>query len=69
MTFAIPFKEVYIRLVENEPALIYTVRYGGLFGKSTRLPLEVLPEVLADALTVSVTQRHGSSQPRPLRRH
>jgi hypothetical protein len=45
MKFARPLKEVYIRLAEEEPALIYTVRYAGTFGISRRLPLEGMPEV------------------------
>ena len=48
MRFRKPFKEVYIRLVDHEPALIYTVRYGGMFGNSTRLPLEGMGEVLPE---------------------
>jgi hypothetical protein len=45
MKFARPLKEVYIRLAEEEPALIYTVRYAGTFGISRRLPLEGMPDV------------------------
>ena len=48
MIFGKQYKEVYIRLVEDEPALIYTVRYGGIFGISTRLPLEGGGEVLPE---------------------
>jgi len=40
--------EVYIRLVENEPALVYTIRYGGFCVESTRLPLQFAPEIPAD---------------------
>jgi hypothetical protein len=43
MTFEMPFKEIYIHLPENDPAFVCTVRYGGLPGKATRVPLEVPP--------------------------
>ncbi len=48
MTFGSRFKEVYIRLVENEPMFVCTVRYGGLPGKSTEFPLKTSPEVAPD---------------------
>jgi hypothetical protein len=44
MTFRNPLKEVYIRLVENEPVFVCTVRYGGFLGKSTEVPLKSRPE-------------------------
>ena len=48
MTFGSRFKEVYIRLVENEPMFVCTVRYGGLPWKSTEFPLKTRPEVAPD---------------------
>ena len=48
MTLGKRFKEVYIHLVENEPAFVCTVRYGGLLGKSVQFPLEMRPEVPPD---------------------
>jgi hypothetical protein len=48
MTFGSRFKEVYIRLVENEPMFLCTVRYGGLALKSTEFPLKTSPEVTPD---------------------
>jgi hypothetical protein len=42
------FKEIYIRLEEDEAALIYTVRYAGIFSTSTRLPLEDTREVFRE---------------------
>ena len=48
MTIGIQFKEVYIHLIENEPALVCTVRYGGMIGKSTHFPLEIGREVPPD---------------------
>jgi hypothetical protein len=47
MMFARPSKQIYIRLVENEPALVYTVRYAGLFWRSGRVPLGAMTEVLS----------------------
>jgi hypothetical protein len=41
MTFEMAFKEIYIHLPENDPAFVCTVRYGGVLGKATRVPLEV----------------------------
>jgi hypothetical protein len=48
MTFPGRFKEVSIRLVENEPMFVCTVRYGGLPWRSTEFPLRTSPEVAPD---------------------
>jgi len=42
------FKEVYIHLSENDSAFVCTVRYGGVIGKSTQLPLAISLDVPAD---------------------
>lgn len=49
MTFRNPFKEIYIRLVENDPVFVCTVRYGGFIGKSTEVPLKSGPEASPNA--------------------
>jgi len=46
MTFGRTFRQVYIRLVENEPEFVCTVNYGGFFGKSTQVRLKIRPEGL-----------------------
>ena len=48
MTFGKRFKEVYIHLVEGEPAFLCTVRYGGFLGKSRQFRLEMRPEAPSD---------------------
>ena len=48
MTFPSRFKEVCIRLVDNEPMFVCTVRYGGLPWRSTEFPLRTSPEVAPD---------------------
>jgi hypothetical protein len=66
MTIGIQFKEVYIHLTENEPALVCTVRYGGFIRNSRRFPLEREREVLPDlteesAPEVRIRNRRGDS--------
>ena len=66
MTIGIQFKEVYIHLTENEPALVCTVRYGGLIGKSRCFPLEIRREVPLDLdeevlPVVRIRNRRGES--------
>ncbi len=48
MTFGSRFKEVCIRLVENEPMFVCKVKYGGLTWRSTEFPLKTSPEVAPD---------------------
>lgn len=60
------FKEVYIRLNEEDSALVCTVRYGGIIGKSTHFPLEtgqdVLPDLERESMTaVRIRNRRGES--------
>ena len=66
MTIGIQYTEVYIRFSENEPALVCTVRYGGLVVKSTHFPLQVgrvdSPQVDQESLpVVRVRNRRGDS--------
>jgi hypothetical protein len=66
MTFGKRFKDVYIHLVENEPAFVCTVRYGGFLGKSVQFPLEIRPEVPLDiedesSPVVRIRNRFGAS--------
>ena len=66
MTIGIQFKEVYIHLIENEPALVCTVRYGGMIGKSTYFPMEIGREVPPDLdqgslPVVRIRNRRGES--------
>ena len=56
MKFERPLKEVYIRLAEAEPALIYTVRYAGMFGISRRLPLEGMPDVCPEEQSMQLVR-------------
>ena len=67
MTIGIQFKEVYVHLTENEPALVCTVRYGGLIGKSRCFPLEIGREVPPDLdeelLPVVRIRRHRGESP------
>jgi hypothetical protein len=64
MKFAGPLKEVYIRLAEEEPALIYTVRYAGTFGIMRRLPLEGMPGVCPEEQSMQLvrTERRLSAR-------
>lgn len=67
MIFGSRFKEVCIRLVENEPAFVCTVRYGGLPWKSTEFPLKTSPEAAPnpeeEALPILRTRnRFGAAQ-------
>jgi len=66
MTIGIQVKEIYIHLIENEPGLVCTVRYGGLIGKSKHFPLEIAPEVPLDHdeesfTVVRIRKRRGDS--------
>lgn len=66
MTIGIQFREVYIHLSENEPALVCTVRYRGLIVKSTHFPLQVgradPPKLDEESLpVVRVRNRRGDS--------
>jgi len=66
MTIGTQYTEVYIRLGENEPALVCTVRYGGLVVKSAHFPLQVgrvdPPQVDQESLpVVRVRNRRGDS--------
>jgi len=44
-----PFKEVYIRLVNNEPAFVCTIQYGGVLERAVRFPLAVEPDLSQEA--------------------
>lgn len=48
MAIGIQFREIYVRLIENEPGFVCTVRYGGLIGKSRHFSLETVREVAPD---------------------
>lgn len=48
MMIGLQFKEIYIHLNENDSAFVCTVRYGGVIGKSTHLPLATNLEVPSD---------------------
>ena len=66
MTIGIEFKEVYLHLIEDEPALVCTVRYGGLIGKSRCFPLQIgreAPPDLDEELlpVVRIRRRRGES--------
>jgi hypothetical protein len=66
MTIGTHYTEVYMRLSENEPALVCTVRYGGLVVKSAHFPLQVgrvdPPQVNQELLAVvRVRNRRGDS--------
>ena len=41
-----PFKELFIRLAENDQLFVCTVQYGGFFRKSVKYPVSVEPETL-----------------------
>ncbi len=64
MTFQ--FKEIYIRLNEEDSALVCTVRYGGIIRKSTHFPLEagrdVSPDLEQESMpAVRIRNRRGES--------
>ncbi len=40
MKFTMPSKEIYIRLAENEPVFVCTIRYGALASKATRFSVQ-----------------------------
>jgi hypothetical protein len=44
-----PFKEVYIRLVDNEPVFVCTIQYGGVLQKSVQFALAGEADVPDDA--------------------
>jgi len=56
------FKEVWIRLVENEPAFVCTTQYGGLLRRSEQFQLAVASEAVNDVedefSAVLRTRRH-----------
>jgi hypothetical protein len=66
MTFKVAFKEIYIRLPENDSAFVCTIRYGGLPGKATRVPLEVgtAPEPEFKDETMSTVRNRSRFGPR-----
>lgn len=65
MTFKMAFKEIYIRLPENDTAFVCTIRYGGLPGKATRFPVEIrtVPEVDFEDETWSIVRGRGRFGP------
>jgi hypothetical protein len=65
MPIGIYFKEIYIHLIENEPTVVCTVRYGGLIERSTKFSLE--PKAPLDLPQESLLfgrlrNRHGDSR-------
>ena len=59
MKFRRSFKEVCIRLVENEQGFVCTVQYGRFFRKTVQFPLSVEPDVLKDEFSpLFRTRRH-----------
>ena len=48
MRFERPFREIYIRLAENEPVFVCTPRYFGFLGKPTKVPFKATSETHRD---------------------
>ncbi|HSR08304.1 MAG TPA: hypothetical protein VLM42_14215 [Bryobacteraceae bacterium] len=66
MTIGFQFKEIYIRLNENDSTFVCTVRYGGMIRKSTHFPLEigrdVPPDLEQESMpAVRIRNRRGES--------
>jgi hypothetical protein len=48
MRFEKPFREIYIRLAENEPVFVCTPRYFGFRGKPIKVPFKSRSEKRRD---------------------